>query len=54
MASTLHIPSHLSLATPLIYLGRKRARILGGSMTILHMEEMKQRGLVQGHTASKQ
>ena len=42
-ASTLHTPSHLSLATPLLYLGRKRARILGGSVTVLHTEEMKQR-----------
>lgn len=42
-ASTLHTPSHLSLAAPLIYLGRKRARILGGSVTVLHTEEMKQR-----------
>ena len=41
--NTLHLLSNLSLITPLIYLGRKRTKNLGGNMTILHTKEMKQR-----------
>lgn len=39
--STLRVLSHLSLLTPPAYVGRERARSLGGGMTILDRKEMR-------------